>query len=240
MHELEHKITNLTLAEELQVIANHFLGKITFSTSLGQEDQVITHLIAELRLPVSVFSLDTGRLFLETLDLLARTQAKYKLPIKVYYPETSQVEDLVLQQGINGFYDGVEQRKRCCFVRKVVPLQRALAGNQVWITGLRAEQSPNRASMKRLEWDESNQIIKYNPLLDWTYEQLLEYIHENKIPYNPLHDQNFISIGCAPCTRAIQFGEDPRAGRWWWEDSKKECGLHGSRSESLEARSEKE
>lgn len=238
LHELENSIANLPIEEELRVIANHFQGKITFSTSLGQEDQAITHLIAQLRLPVSVFSLDTGRLFPETLDLLARTQAKYELPIKVYYPETSQVEDLVLQQGINGFYDGVEQRKRCCFVRKVVPLQRALAGNQVWITGLRAEQSANRASMKRLEWDESNQIIKYNPLLDWTYEQLLAFIHSNKIPYNPLHDQNFISIGCAPCTRAIQTGEDPRAGRWWWEESKKECGLHGGRSERLEARSE--
>lgn len=240
LHELEASIANRSLEEELQVIANHFKGKITFSTSLGQEDQVITHLIASLKLPVSIFSLDTGRLFPETLDLLARTQAKYALPIKVYYPETQQVEELVLQQGINGFYEGVEQRKRCCFVRKVVPLQRALVGNQIWITGLRAEQSPNRAGMKRLEWDEANQIIKYNPLLDWTYEQLLEYIHAYKIPYNPLHDQQFISIGCAPCTRAIQPGEDPRAGRWWWEESKKECGLHGSRSESLETRIEKE
>lgn len=240
LHELEASIANRSLEEELQVIANYFQGKITFSTSLGQEDQVITHLIASLKLPVSIFSLDTGRLFPETLDLLARTQAKYALPIKVYYPETQQVEELVLQQGINGFYEGVEQRKRCCFVRKVVPLQRALVGNQIWITGLRAEQSPNRAGMKRLEWDEANQIIKYNPLLDWTYEQLLEYIHAYKIPYNPLHDQQFISIGCAPCTRAIQPGEDPRAGRWWWEESKKECGLHGSRSESLETRIEKE
>jgi phosphoadenosine phosphosulfate reductase len=227
LHELEASIADLSLEEELQVLGNYFQGKITFSTSLGQEDQVITHLIASLNLPVSIFSLDTGRLFPETLDLLARTQAKYKLPIKVYYPETYQVEDLVLQQGINGFYEGVEQRKRCCFVRKVVPLQRALAGNQVWITGLRADQSPNRASMKRLEWDEANQIIKYNPLLDWTYEQLLQYIQTHTIPYNPLHDKNFISIGCAPCTRAIQPGEDARAGRWWWEESKKECGLHG-------------
>ncbi|UJP66901.1 phosphoadenylyl-sulfate reductase [Mongoliitalea daihaiensis] len=227
LHELEASIADLSLEEELQVLGNYFQGKITFSTSLGQEDQVITHLIASLKLPVSIFSLDTGRLFPETLDLLARTQAKYKLPIKVYYPETQQVEDLVLQQGINGFYEGVEQRKNCCFVRKVVPLQRALTGNQVWITGLRAEQSPNRASMKRLEWDEANQIIKYNPLLEWTYEQLLQYIQTHTIPYNPLHDKNFISIGCAPCTRAIQPGEDARAGRWWWEESKKECGLHG-------------
>jgi phosphoadenosine phosphosulfate reductase len=133
---------------------------------------------------------------------------------------------LVAEIGINGFYDSVENRKSCCYVRKVEPLKRALAGNDVWITGLRAEQSANRSEMKRLEWDEANQILKYNPLLDWSFEELISYIETNKIPYNTLHDQGFISIGCAPCTRAISPGEDPRAGRWWWEESKKECGLH--------------
>jgi phosphoadenosine phosphosulfate reductase len=165
-------------------------------------------------------------LFPETLDLLSRTEAKYNQNIKVYYPNTESVEKLVSEIGINGFYESVENRKACCFVRKVEPLKRALAGNEVWITGLRAEQSSNRSEMKRIEWDEGNQILKFNPLLDWGFEEMIAYINEKKIPYNPLHDKGFVSIGCAPCTRAIMSGEDARAGRWWWEDSKKECGLH--------------
>lgn len=226
MHELEAQLGRLSAQEGLALIADLFPGKVTFSTSLGQEDQVITQLIAEAQLPISIFSLDTGRLFPETLDLIARTEARYKQHIKVYYPTTSSVENLVRDIGINGFYESVENRKSCCFARKVEPLRRALAGNEVWITGLRAEQSANRSGMKRIEWDEGNQILKFNPLLDWTFEQMIGYIKEKKIPYNPLHDKGFISIGCAPCTRAIAEGEDARAGRWWWEDSKKECGLH--------------
>ncbi|UZD21087.1 phosphoadenylyl-sulfate reductase [Algoriphagus halophytocola] len=226
MHELEAQLSELSAQEGLALIADLFPGKVTFSTSLGQEDQVITQLIAEAHLPISIFSLDTGRLFPETLDLLSRTEAKYKQNIKVYYPNTESVEKLVSEIGINGFYDSVENRKSCCFVRKVEPLKRALAGNDVWITGLRAEQSANRSGMKRIEWDEGNQILKFNPLLDWTFEDMINYINEKNIPYNPLHDKGFISIGCAPCTRAIMEGEDARAGRWWWEDSKKECGLH--------------
>lgn len=226
MHELEAQLTQLSAQEGLAFVADLFSGKVTFSTSLGQEDQVITQLIAHVNLPVSIFSLDTGRLFPETLDLLSRTEAKYKQSIKVYYPTTDSVENLVTKIGINGFYDSVDNRKSCCFVRKVEPLRRALAGNDVWVTGLRAEQSANRSDMKRIEWDEANQIIKYNPLLDWTFDQMIAYIAEKNIPYNPLHDKGFISIGCAPCTRAISEGEDARAGRWWWEDSKKECGLH--------------
>ncbi|WP_040302509.1 phosphoadenylyl-sulfate reductase [Algoriphagus machipongonensis] len=226
MHELEAQLNELSAQEGLALIADLFPGKVTFSTSLGQEDQVITQLIAEAHLPISIFSLDTGRLFPETLDLLARTEAKYKQNIKVYYPNTESIEKLVSEIGINGFYESVENRKSCCFVRKVEPLKRALAGNEVWVTGLRAEQSANRSDMNRIEWDEGNQILKFNPLLDWTFDEMIEYINEKKIPYNPLHDKGFISIGCAPCTRAISAGEDPRAGRWWWEDSKKECGLH--------------
>lgn len=224
--DLESRLDSLNAAEGLSLIAALFPGKVVFSTSLGQEDQVITQLIAAQELPIQIFSLDTGRLFPETLDLVARTESKYKTRIKMYYPETSSVERLVGEIGINGFYESVENRKSCCYVRKVEPLKRALAGNQVWVTGLRAEQSANRVGMKRVEWDEANQILKYNPLLDWTYEEMIAYINEHKIPYNPLHDQGFISIGCAPCTRAIFPGEDARAGRWWWEDSKKECGLH--------------
>lgn len=224
--ELESQLEQLSAQEGLALVADLFPGKVTFSTSLGQEDQVITQLIASANIPVQIFSLDTGRLFPETLDLLSRTEAKYTQHIKVYYPTTDSVEKLVSDIGINGFYDSVENRKSCCFVRKVEPLRRALSGNEAWVTGLRAEQSANRHDMKRIEWDESNQIIKYNPLLDWTFDQMIAYIDEKNIPYNPLHNKGFISIGCAPCTRAVAEGEDARAGRWWWEDSKKECGLH--------------
>lgn len=226
MQDLEQRLEQLTAGDGLALIADLFPGKAVFSTSLGQEDQVITQLIASQNLPIQIFSLDTGRLFPETLELLARTERKYKTRIKVYYPERESVESLVTDIGINGFYESVENRKSCCYVRKVEPLKRALAGNEVWVTGLRAEQSANRNSMKRIEWDEANQILKYNPLMDWSFEQMITYIEEYKVPYNPLHDKGFISIGCAPCTRAILPGEDARAGRWWWEESKKECGLH--------------
>jgi phosphoadenosine phosphosulfate reductase len=226
MQDLEQRLNHLSAGEGLALIADLFPGKVVFSTSLGQEDQVITQLIASQNLPIQIFSLDTGRLFPETLELLARTESKYKNRIKVYYPERESVESLVTDIGINGFYESVENRKSCCSVRKVEPLKRALAGNEVWVTGLRAEQSANRHAMKRIEWDEGNQILKYNPLLDWSFDEMIAYIDKYKIPYNPLHDKGFISIGCAPCTRAILPGEDARAGRWWWEDSKKECGLH--------------
>ncbi|WP_297338483.1 phosphoadenylyl-sulfate reductase [Algoriphagus sp.] len=226
MHDLEQRLEQLTAGEGLALIADLFPGKVVFSTSLGQEDQVITQLITSQNLPIQIFSLDTGRLFSETLELLARTESRYKTRIKVYYPDTAAVEKLVADIGINGFYESVENRKSCCFVRKVEPLKRALEGNEVWVTGLRAEQSANRSAMKRIEWDEANQILKYNPLLDWSFEEMMAYIKNHKIPYNPLHDKGFISIGCAPCTRAILPGEDARAGRWWWEESKKECGLH--------------
>jgi phosphoadenosine phosphosulfate reductase len=226
LEQLNREISLLSPDKGLEALDLRFPGKVVFSSSLGQEDQVITQIIGKNNLNIEIFSLDTGRLFYETLDLLARTESRYKKRIKVYYPESTSVEALVGDQGINGFYDSVENRKSCCFVRKVEPLKRALYGNKIWVTGLRAEQSANRSDMQKIEWDESNQIIKYNPLLDWGYEKMLAYINENNIPYNPLHDKGFISIGCAPCTRAILAGEDPRAGRWWWEDSKKECGLH--------------
>lgn len=226
LHNLSEKIDNLSAAEGLAFLSDLFRGKVVFSTSLGQEDQVITQMIAENFLPIQIFSLDTGRLFPETLDLIARTETKYHTKIKVIYPERESVENLVLKQGINGFYDSVDNRKSCCYARKVEPLKRALLGNSIWVTGLRAEQSANRSGMQKIEWDEANQIIKFNPLLDWTYEEMITYITKNKVPYNPLHDKGFVSIGCAPCTRAIMPGEDARAGRWWWEDSKKECGLH--------------
>ncbi|WP_317194952.1 phosphoadenylyl-sulfate reductase [Litoribacter ruber] len=224
--KLNTALTSLSPGDGLREVASLFPQGVVFSTSLGQEDQVLTHLIAKENLPIHIFTLDTGRLFPETLDLLARTEAKYGNKIQVYYPESRDLESLVAQQGINGFYASPENRKSCCYARKVAPLKRALKGQKVWVTGLRATQNQNRGQMNKIEWDESNQIIKYNPLLDWSFEEVLTFIEAHKVPYNPLHDKGFISIGCAPCTRAIGPDEDPRAGRWWWESSSKECGLH--------------
>lgn len=224
--EIIQQIENASPAEAIKLVTEIFTEGVVFSTSLGQEDQVITQIIAANNLPVKIFTLDTGRLFNETYELLDKTNARYKLNIQVYFPEASDVEKYVNEKGINAFYESVENRKECCFIRKVKPLNRALQGAKVWITGLRAEQSDNRKDMKMLEWDETRQLYKFNPLIHWTYRQMIDYIKENNIPYNPLHDKGFVSIGCAPCTRAIEPGEDPRAGRWWWEVSHKECGLH--------------
>lgn len=226
IENLSKQLEELSPAESIALLCDLFPGKVVFSTSLGQEDQVITEIIAKNNLEVNLFTLDTGRLFYETYDLLARTIVKYRLDITTYYPNTASVEDFVRTKGINAFYESPENRKSCCYVRKVEPLIRALKGNSIWITGLRAEQSANRSDMQKLEWDEGNQILKFNPLLNWTMDEVLSYIKQYKIPYNPLHDKGFVSIGCAPCTRAIEPGEDPRAGRWWWESSHKECGLH--------------
>lgn len=225
--ELITEIENSSLPEAVKRIAELFSGRVVFSSSLGQEDQVITDAIFKNNLPVKIFTLDTGRLFNETYELLDRVTARYKKPVQVYFPEAADVEEFVAAKGINSFYESVENRKACCFIRKVKPLNRALAGAKVWITGLRAEQSENRRDMQMIEWDEARQLYKFNPLLHWSYDQVLDYLKEFNVPYNPLHDKGFISIGCAPCTRAIEAGEDPRAGRWWWETSHKECGLHG-------------
>lgn len=214
--------------ERLKHIYTLTTGKVVFSTSFGSEDQVLTHLIASTSLPVSLFTLDTGRLFQETYDVFERTRARYQLPIAVYFPGAQQVEAFVNENGINSFYTSVEQRKACCKIRKVEPLKRALQGAAVWITGLRAGQSESRENLPFLEWDEAHQLLKFNPLLDWSLAQLEAYIAEHRIPLNSLHAKGFPSIGCAPCTRAIEPGEDIRAGRWWWENSKKECGLHSA------------
>ena len=213
--------------EILSDLSVQFPGQVTFSTSFSFEDQVITHKILSNQLPISIFTLDTGRLFAETYSVWNSTNERYNTRIKAYYPDNNLLEPFVEEKGPNSFYESVENRKDCCFIRKVEPLKRALKGNSVWITGLRAEHSANRHDMPQVEWDESNHIIKYHPILHWTTEEVKAYINENNIPYNILHDRGFVSIGCAPCTRAIKPGEDFRAGRWWWEDnSKKECGLH--------------
>lgn len=213
----------------LKKVAGWFPEGMVFSSSLGQEDQVLADMLFSNDLPVKIFTIDTGRLFNEAYELLDRTTARYKKKIALYFPPAAEVEQFVQEKGINGFYESVENRKTCCYIRKVIPLNRALEGAKVWITGLRAEQSDNRQDMPMIEWDESRQLYKFNPLISWTYEQMLAYLKENRVPYNPLHDKGYISIGCAPCTRAIEPGEHPRAGRWWWETSQKECGLHGER-----------
>lgn len=211
----------------LRLLAERFPGQVTFSSSFSFEDQAITHAIAGNQLPVSIFTLDTGRLFAETYSVWNSTIERYGITVRAYYPDHAQLEAFVAANGPNAFYDSVDNRKTCCTIRKVEPLKRALSGNAVWVTGLRAEHSAARHGLQQLEWDESNQVIKYHPLLHWTTADVQQYIHQHHIPYNPLHDRGFVSIGCAPCTRAIQPGEDFRAGRWWWEDnSKKECGLH--------------
>lgn len=198
-----------------------------FSTSLGLEDQVIAHIIFSQDLQIPIFTLDTGRLFPETYSTLSQTLSRYKKKIQVFYPQTSAVEKLVSDKGPFSFYTSVTARQECCYIRKVEPLKRALKGKTIWITGLRAEQSANRNAMKLVEWDDGNQIVKINPLLNWTLSETKDFVKKHNIPYNTLHDKGYISIGCQPCTRSIQEGEDFRAGRWWWEDTgKKECGLH--------------
>jgi len=213
--------------EALAILPKEFPGKTVFSTSFSWEDQVITHFIASQKNTIKIFTLDTGRLFEETYYVWNRTREQYGVEINAYYPDHSKLENFISEKGPNSFYESVENRKACCHIRKVEPLQRALAGNELWITGLRTEHSPARHDLPQLEWDESNQIIKYHPLLHWSTDELKAFIYTNGIPYNTLHDKGFLSIGCAPCSRAVQPGEDFRAGRWWWENKEtKECGLH--------------
>lgn len=229
--QLVQETNGLTLDQVLALLVSRYPGQVTFSTSFSFEDQVISHHILQSGLPIQIFTLNTGRLFPETYAVWSKTNAAYQTHVKAYYPRHGPLEEFVQAQGPNGFYDSVQNRKDCCHIRKVEPLKRALAGNAVWITGLRAEHSSGRSDLPIFEWDEGNQLLKFHPLLHWTTPEVMAIIKEYNIPYNALHDQGFLSIGCAPCTRAIQPGEDFRAGRWWWEDSsKKECGLHVSES----------
>jgi phosphoadenosine phosphosulfate reductase len=201
--------------------------RIGFANSFGAEDMVLTDLIARHAPGIEVFSLDTGRLHQETYDLMKATTDRYGIRIQVYFPRHDLLERHLTENGPNAFYDSVEQRKACCNVRKVEPLQRALAGRKAWITGLRREQAPTRKDLAVSSWDADNGLQKLNPLLDWSLIDVWSYLRDNQVPYNALHDQHFPSIGCAPCTRAVAAGEDIRAGRWWWESpDTKECGLH--------------
>ncbi|MDA3881656.1 MAG: phosphoadenylyl-sulfate reductase [Bacteroidales bacterium] len=215
------------LAEILHQAAETFPGKIIFTTSFGLEDQVITDIVFSNNIPIQVVTLDTGRLFKETYKVYNKTLEKYNKPIFAFFPETEKVEKMVSEKGPYSFYTSVENRKECCYIRKVIPLNRALQNQKIWVTGIRAEQSENRQNLHMFEYDSDRDMIKCNPLVNWTFKEVQDYIQKNNIPYNILHDKGFVSIGCEPCTRAIQPGEDFRAGRWWWEDnSKKECGLH--------------
>lgn len=224
----EH-VQGLALEDALKLLAERFPGQVVFSTSFSIEDQVITHAIASRDIPIKLFTLDTGRLFAETYSVWSSTNDKYNVRVQAYYPDRTLLEAMLNEKGPNSFYESVDNRKECCRIRKVEPLKRALKGQAVWVTGLRAEHSPERKDHAPIEWDEGNQVIKFNPLLHWTTQRVRKYIDKNDVPYNVLHDRGFVSIGCSPCTRAIRPGEDFRAGRWWWEDSsKKECGLHAS------------
>ena len=233
--KLNELLTGRSLVEGLKSVAELYPGQVVFSSAFGQEDQVITDAIFRNDIDIEVFTLDTGRLFKETYELIDSTRSRYRKPIKTYFPNFEKVEKLVTDKGMHSFYESVENRKECCFIRKVEPLKRALKGNKIWITGLRAQQSENRQGFNLVEYDAGNEVIKYNPLLDWSYDEMIAYLKDNRVPYNKLHDQGFVSIGCAPCTRAIEPGEDARAGRWWWETSKKECGLHQVKPEIIKA-----
>jgi len=211
------------LAEARRAIA----GRLVFTTSFGLEDQAITHAILSQDLAIDIVTLDTGRLFPQTYEVWSETEARYGRRIRAFYPERVSVEAFVAQHGIDGFRASILARQACCAVRKVEPLGRALSGASGWITGVRAEQSWERATTPYAAIDAARGLIKLNPLLDWSRERVVAFVREHGVPYNPLHDEGFLSIGCAPCTRAVKPGEPERAGRWWWEqEDKKECGLH--------------
>lgn len=211
----------------LEYFLNAFPSSSALSSSLSYEDQAITDMMVKIRKDARIFTLDTGRQFPETYDLIDRTNMQYGIKIEVFFPDFHKVQEMVRKHGINLFYDSVELRHLCCNIRKVEPLGRALEGVEVWISGLRREQSVTRASMQMVEYDAVDKVIKLNPLILWTEQQVKDYVKANGVPYNKLHNQGFPSIGCQPCTRAVKPGEDIRAGRWWWEDpDHRECGLH--------------
>jgi phosphoadenosine phosphosulfate reductase len=224
--QLQAIFENNRVEEALKQATRLFPGLVKFSSSLGQEDQVLTDIIARNQIPIRIFTIDTGRLFNEAYETLEKTTARYKIGIDVFFPQAEAVQEMVKEKGVNLFYESVQNRQQCCHVRKVEPLNRALQNTTVWITGLRAAQTDLRKNIPVVEWLDDKEIYKINPLLHWSFDEIQNYLKEYSVPYNPLHDKGFVSIGCAPCTRAIETGEDPRAGRWWWETSQKECGLH--------------
>ncbi len=227
INKLNEQLKDNSAKEILKYFINNYKNEICFASSLGAEDQIITEMIFSIDKTTEIFTLDTGRLFQETYDLYDQTRSKYKIDIKILFPDNEQIEEMVNKYGLNLFYKSIEKRKICCQVRKIEPLKKALLGKKFWITGLRNEQSDTRINNKIIEYDDINDLIKINPLINWSEKDVWDYINKKNIPYNPLHDKGFKSIGCQPCTRAVKSGEDSRAGRWWWENQgKRECGLH--------------
>lgn len=225
--DLSGAFAGLDPAARLRALRAAVPGRIVFTTSLGIEDQVITHLIAGEKLDIEIVTLDTGRMFPESYTLWRDTEDKYAIAIRPFYPKGHSLERLVAEQGIDGFYNSVPARHACCDIRKVEPLARALNGADAWVTGLRADASANRAGMEAVSHDVARSLVKFSPLFDWTRDRIAAFAEANAVPVSPLHARGYLSIGCAPCTRAIAPGEPERAGRWWWEqEDAKECGLH--------------
>jgi phosphoadenosine phosphosulfate reductase len=227
VEEISNIVSSMTAVDSLRWLSEQFPNEVTYSTAFGMEGQVITHFIFKNKIPIKVFTIDTGRQFQETYNVWRATNDKYGVNIETYYPLAPAVQKMLNEKGPNSFYDSVENRKECCFIRKVEPLNRALQGQKIWISGVRAEHSEQRAEMKQVEWDAARQMIKVYPLFHWTLEEIKSMITNENIPYNELFDKGFQSIGCAPCTRAVRNGDDARSGRWWWEgNTEKECGIH--------------
>lgn len=227
LRELNRELEKMSAEQILSHFLKEYKGEIALSNSLSLEDQTLTDMICKIDPETRIFTLDTGRVFPEAYDLIDRTKKKYNRSIEIFFPNAEKVEKMVAENSVNLFYESVEKRKLCCAVRKIEPLRRAFKGLKVWICGLRQEQSITRFGLQPVEWDEFNGLLKVSPLYDWSAAKVREYIDENEVPYNPLCDQGFLSIGCQPCTRAVAEGEDERAGRWWWESPEsKECGLH--------------
>lgn len=238
INELNSKFLIANTKETLALALAKYKGNVVFSSSMGAEDQVLTEIIVSIDKSVTIATLDTGRLPNETYKAIADTEKHFGIRIQILFPDSTRVENLVKEKGINLFYDSIDNRKECCSVRKLEPLSRILKDKALWITGLRKEQSVTRMDMKFAEWDDKYSILKINPLLNWTERDIWDYIRDKKIPYNELHDKGYPSIGCAPCTRAINMGEDTRAGRWWWENpDTKECGLHMKDGKLVRAKS---
>lgn len=225
-NELNEQLKGKTAQEVVAYFLDNY-KEVALSSSLAAEDQALSDVILKHDKSARIFTLDTGRLHPETYDVMDATNLKYNIKIDVYFPNEQNVQELYKTQGVNGHYESIDKRKHCCFVRKIEPLKRALNGLDIWFTGLRASQSVTRTEMPLVEYDAGFDVIKVNPLINWSEDDVWNYIKENRVPYNKLHDQGFPSIGCAPCTRAVKDGEDIRAGRWWWENPEhKECGLH--------------
>ncbi len=225
--QLRNQTADYNTKEIIAFFLNRYRDRIIFSTSLAAEDQVLTDIICQTDKSLKIFTLDTGRLPQETYDTIEATRKRYEIDIDISFPDSTQVQELVKEAGPNLFYNSIQQRRQCCQVRKIQPLRRALTGFEVWICGLRKEQSVTRADLEIIQWDQQFNIIKLSPLLDWTTDEVWNYIRSYNVPYNSLHDRGYPSIGCQPCTRAVADGEDIRSGRWWWEKpEQKECGLH--------------